>query len=80
MSDLANLRLPPGILGRACRIDDGIPGMVTGVLERISGGLEIEVAWWDGRQRRCEWLNPAEVALEPEDGPRKLGFDARDVA
>ncbi len=72
----APFRLPPGLLGRGCRIDDGIPGIIVAVCERISGALEVEVVWWSGRERREMWMAPAEVRLDPPDAePRQFGFD-----
>ncbi len=72
----APLRCHPGILGRKCRINGGVPGMVSGILERVTGGLELEVIWWDGNTRRCEWLAAAEVTFDPaDDEAKKFGFD-----
>ncbi len=65
----------PEILGRTCRIDNGIPGQVTGISYGLGGPIEIRVVWWDGRQRRCEWLISDEVTLESSNAMRQFGFD-----
>jgi hypothetical protein len=67
--------------GEAVTIGDGIPAHVTSIQLRQSadGSIylsAIEVAYWDGCSRRCEWLEPWEVS--PVAGePGKIGFAAQ---
>ena len=52
-------------LGSRVLIGGDIPGIVTGILQRLHGSSEIEVVWWDGRIRKCEWVNPQELKPNP---------------
>lgn len=62
--DGARYRNPPGLLGRRCLLGGDIPAVINGVLERVNGGLEFEVTWWESRARHCEWVSPSEVVIE----------------
>jgi hypothetical protein len=47
-------------VGSTVTIGDDINGLVTGIL--LDGdGLQYKVAWWSGRERKCEWLTNDEV-------------------
>lgn len=67
-----------GILpGDRVTISRQIDGDVTALqISRDSlGGLyvsQIQVAWWDGRRRECQWLEPWEVQLADDSEP--MGF------
>ncbi len=63
--------------GQRVEIGDGIEGLVTSIQLRLNADdalyvSAIEVSWWDGCSRRCEWLEPWEVSAGIE--PVKIGF------
>lgn len=50
---------------------DAIPAQITGCA--IYGKrVQYQVAWWDGRVRRCEWLDETEIS--PEEGFESLAI------
>ena len=34
----------------------------------------LELAWWDGRMRHCEWVEPHEVTPITDDDDKPIGF------
>lgn len=68
--------------GSPCRIyapvglvTDAIPGTILSVCIYPQDRISYHVAWWEGRTRRTEWLEPSEVQPQSEDAPtRKIGF------
>lgn len=39
----------------------------------MTDGVQYKVAWWDGRERREEWIDPAEIG-SGEGEMVKVGF------
>jgi hypothetical protein len=39
-----------------------------------SSDVSYEVVWWDGRQRKRDWLSPAEVEPVPASDTIPVGF------
>jgi len=77
--------LPPGMkvmqpvtyrevlpVGAHVTIDDGIDARVTGVLID-QDGVQYKCVWWNGRERRCEWLMEFEVQAKSV-GKMRVGF------
>lgn len=67
MADGARAKANPAeFLGRKALIgpdDSPLEGIILGIAVYISGSVMIQVAWWDDRQRRCEWFSPALVEI-----------------
>jgi len=70
--------LPPD---SACRIyaptglvTDAIPAHILAVCIYPGDRVTYQVAWWEGRSRRTEWLEASEVQPHTEDQARKIGF------
>lgn len=54
---------------------DPIPGTILGISIREAGRVTYEVVWWDGRERRSEWLERAEFEMEKGGGRAvRIGF------
>lgn len=61
-------------IGSKVKIGGGIAGVVTRISITSRTKVLYEVAWWDGRTRKSEWLEEFEVeALDPGDN-MKIGF------
>lgn len=56
------------------QIGDKMTGIITGICIRSGYNVTYEVAWWDGRQRKCEWLQSHEVESKKKRYPLKIGF------
>lgn len=56
--------------------DAGIPGVVLAVMieGEPPGVVSYRVAWWEGRQRKAEWVAAAEVQAQPGAESRRIGF------
>lgn len=54
---------------------DMVPGIVTAVAI-YDWGVQYQVAWWNGRDRKSEWLNHLELKFdaEAEGNKREVGF------
>ncbi len=66
----------PCWVGLAWNRDDGksIPGTILQVAIGEKGRVSYQVGWWDGRQRRCEWLEQVEVERQNEALRVRVGF------
>ncbi len=53
---------------------DPIDGIVTAVCIRHYEHVTYEVVWWDGRQRKCEWLEGCELTVPGEMNFQPIGF------
>lgn len=60
----AHIGAPPG---------NEILGVVTQVCI-LESGVRYQVAWWDGRSRRCKWLEACEVRAVSEAARVPIGF------
>lgn len=49
-----------------------ITGLVVGICISING-IEYQVVWWEGRNRKCDWINSVEVT-ETSDSLQRIGF------
>lgn len=56
--------------GTRVRIGGDIPGIVTQVCIRGESSLTVQylVAWWDGRRRVSEWVDPIEITPAISEG------------
>ncbi len=65
-------------IGQPVLVCDNIPGTIAAITIRGVEGNQMvsyEVVWWDGAQRREEWMPPHEFRLaEPKLGTMKIGF------
>jgi len=51
-----------------------IPATVVAVCLYDSERVSYQVAWWDGRSRRCEWLESCEVKPAKNSPLKTVGF------
>lgn len=52
---------------------DGFDGRIMAVSVRGDYHVTYEVVWWDGRDRKAEWLEPTELSLQLHS-PDKIGI------
>lgn len=67
--------------GDECFIGDAISATVNQVCVRNGNGgemgIQYQVAWWSGNDRKCEWLEEHEVKSISPNGPfMQIGFQA----
>ena len=48
-------------IGSAVIIGDNIPGIIVSIMIKGNNRVLYEVAWWNGRERKLEWLESSEV-------------------
>lgn len=59
--------------GAEVLIGGSVPAVVTAVMIR-AGHTSYEVAWWDGRTRKNEWLQSFELVPKSADQQVRIGF------
>jgi predicted transcriptional regulator len=62
--------------GSAVIIGENIEATITAVTLRDQN-IFYEVVWWDGRIRRCEWLQRKELKVTGKGKTIKIGFNDR---
>lgn len=40
----------------------------------MASGVRYQCVWWEGRTRKCEWVEGLEVASYPDTGRLRVGF------
>lgn len=67
--------IPPGANVRiGGSSEDEFAGVVCQACIREGGAVQYQVAWWNGRERRCEWLEACEVVTAQEAARQEIGF------
>lgn len=62
--------------GTVVTLAGGIPAQITAVQIWEGGHLVYQVAWWSGRERHAEWLEPREIQIGAGHKPARIGFGA----
>ena len=73
MLDL-KVKLKCHAIGVSVRIADDIPAVITAVCVRSGTSVTYECVWWDGRNRKCEWLTTDEIEADDESEEMTIGF------
>jgi len=64
--------LRPGTKGN---MSDGLTGLVTGgALYGTAADVQYRVAWWNGRERKEEWLRSSEIQACETKREMRIGF------
>lgn len=61
-------------IGKKVMLADNIPGIITAILIEPKNCLQYKVSWWNGRDRKSEWVNSFEVDPEDYRDCLKIGF------
>lgn len=48
-------------LGQKVKIGGDIPAFINAIAQKLSGEVSYEVVWWEGRQRRSEYVAKGEI-------------------
>jgi len=54
--------------------DCNIPATVLAVMIHANNQIQYQCAYWNGRERKLDWLEESEVTLAGESRTTKIGF------
>ena len=60
-------------VGTKARIGQDLEATILGICI-YAHDIEYQCAWWNGRERKCEWLNAAEISATEQYAPVLIGF------
>ncbi len=63
----------PYDIGATVKIANELTGVVTAISIRAYQNL-YEVVWWDGKTRKCEWLQDVELKAVSGEPQLRIGF------
>lgn len=61
-------------IGCTILIDENIEAIITGICIKGNYHITYECTWWDGKTRKCEWLEETEIKLHDKTKLSKIGF------
>lgn len=62
-------------IGEEVTFKHGLKGTVLAVTVYAGGRVEYSVAWWDGAERKAQWVTELELDIESEAKPHiNIGF------
>jgi hypothetical protein len=61
-------------IGTKVTLEGGIPGNIIAILLEPRNGIQYKISWWNGRERKSEWLYDC-VDFEPSKyTTQQIGF------
>jgi len=61
-------------VGSPVMLSGDIPARITSIWIEDKCRIQYQCAWWEGRTRRCEWIEQFEVVRTDETQGMKIGF------
>ena len=60
-------------IGSRVLLGEEIKGLISGVCIRSNGYITYEITWWNGNDRKVEWVQVDEISpIEPKS--QRIGF------
>ena len=67
-----NIKIYP--VGSKVKLEADIPAKIIAVLLSPNNDIQYKICWWNGRDRKTEWMYPLEFTPESYSDVREIGF------